>query len=80
MPSYILLQWIRLEKWNELTGDPVDSVRSRIKKGEWLADYHYTKRERRILVNYERAQEWLTDPEKSRREALRFVQAKPAAA
>ena len=53
------IKWVRLAKYCELTGEPIDSVITRMKTGGWAKGVHYTVRARRRWVNLERAQEWV---------------------
>ncbi len=53
------VEWIRLEKYCEVTGETPEAVRKRRQKGIWLDGRHTRVRNRRLWVNTKAAQEWV---------------------
>lgn len=53
------LKWVRLDRYCELTGEPVKSVINRITSGRWLKDIHWKVVERRRWINIIEAQDWV---------------------
>ena len=55
-----MMNWVRLKKYCELSGDTVDAVKWRRKTGIW-ADGKHSKvgPDKRIWVNLEEVQKWV---------------------
>ena len=54
------MKWVLIKKVIELIGYTDDAIRSKIKKGVWLKDIHWTKApDGRILFNIEAIQQWI---------------------
>jgi len=54
------INWVRLAKYCELTGELKGTVINRMKTGGWAKGIHYTiGPDRRRWVNLEKAQEWV---------------------
>lgn len=51
--------WVRAEKYFELTGTPVETVRHYRKKGWWLAGKHIATVANRLHVNIKEADAWI---------------------
>lgn len=56
----VAIEWIRVEKLSELTGETVQAIRAKIKKGKLQKGYHWVKREGRIFINTVRYNEWIS--------------------
>lgn len=54
------LKWITLAAYCAATGETPKAVRQRRLKGEWLDGQHTAVRNRRLWVNTEAAQRWVT--------------------
>lgn len=52
-------EWIKLELYCARTGETEKAVRRRREEGIWLDGIHTQVRQRRLWVNYPRAQEWV---------------------
>lgn len=57
--AFVPVVWIRLDRYCELTGEPIATVRDRCRQGEWREGYHWRTRGRRMWVHLPRAQEWV---------------------
>jgi len=54
------INWVRLAKYCELTGEPTATVITRMKTGGWAKGVHYViGPDRRRWVNLEQAQKWV---------------------
>lgn len=53
------INWIKLEKYAELTGDSVDSVMARRKAGKWLDGEQCKIVDGRLWVNLRAVEEWV---------------------
>lgn len=53
--------WVRVERYCELSGEPLNTVHDRIRSGQWAACKHYKRTGPRTLwVNLEGVNEWVT--------------------
>ena len=52
-------EWVRAEKYFELTGTPVETVRHYRKKGIWLIGKHVATVKNRLHVNIKEADAWI---------------------
>lgn len=55
-----LIQWIRADAYCRHTGDTKNAIYARCQRGEWLLGNHYTKRSRKIWINVEAVNKWIT--------------------
>lgn len=53
------ISWVKLEKYVDLTGDSVDSVKSRRKAGKWLDGVQCKIVDGRLWINLEEADKWV---------------------
>lgn len=54
------IEWVRLSKYCEATGESPGSVNQRIKRGGWLKGVHWQiGPDRRRWINIRKAQEWV---------------------
>lgn len=60
------ITWVKLEKYVELTGDSVDSVKTRRKTGKWLDGKQSKIVDGRIWVNLAAAEKWIEQWEQSK--------------
>lgn len=60
------LNWVKLEKYVELSGDTVDAVMSRRKAGKWLDGKQCKIVDGRVWVNLAAAEQWVEEWDKSR--------------
>lgn len=51
-------QWVKLDRYCEITGDTEDAVKCRIKRGKWLQGEQVATIDRRIWVNLVEVDEW----------------------
>ena len=52
--------WVMAKQYCQHTGDSIDAVNARRRRGEWLQGQHYIVRNRRIWINLEEVNKWLT--------------------
>lgn len=59
--NYVLpVEWVRMDKYCDLVGMPVESARHLVKQGRWLEGKHWRLGpDRRRWVNIKRVQEWV---------------------
>lgn len=55
------VNWVKLEKYVELTGDSVDSVNARRKTGKWLEGIQCKIVDGRLWVDLRAAQRWVEE-------------------
>lgn len=56
-----MLRWVTIEKFSEMSGYTPDAVRSKIKRGDWLEGYVWTKApDGRILIDVLGFENWVT--------------------
>lgn len=53
------IQWIKLEKYCEQTGDTQDAVYSRLREGKWLEGIHARKRGGAWWVHIQMFNDWV---------------------
>ena len=59
--NIIVLQWIRIERYCETTGEPHNTVLDRIRAGIWAAGKHYKRTGPRTLwINAIEADKWIS--------------------
>jgi len=57
-----LMNWVRLNKYCELSGDTVDGVKSRRKKGVWCDGIHCKiGPDGKLWINIKKVEEWVTN-------------------
>lgn len=54
------IEWITVKKLSEITGETIEAIRAKIKKGKLREGYHWVNRERRIFINTVRYNEWIS--------------------
>ena len=52
-------EWVRAEKYFDMTGVPVETVRHYRKKGLWLIGTHVATVQNRLHVNVKEADAWI---------------------
>lgn len=58
----IALEWIRVDRYCDLTGEPRETVESRIRDATWAAGKHYKRTGPRTLwINLLEANKWVTN-------------------
>lgn len=62
-------EWVRAEKYFELTGTPVETVRHYRKKGVWLVGKHLATVQNRLHVNIKEVDAWIKEQALQRRRA-----------
>lgn len=61
MIGYQGISWVRLERYCELSGEPVSTVQDRIRSGQWAAGKHYKRTgERTLWVNQHEVDQWIS--------------------
>lgn len=53
------INWVKVAKWVELTGDSADAVHSRRKAGKWLDGNQCRVVDGNLWINLTAAQEWV---------------------
>lgn len=53
------INWVKVEKWCEISGDTVDAVQSRRKAGKWLDGRQCKIVDGRLWINLTAAEEWI---------------------
>lgn len=54
------LQWVKLKKWCEMSGDTPPAIYARISKKIWREGLHYSKTDAKtIWINTEESQKWI---------------------
>lgn len=62
MNAVLAMEWVRAAKYCELTGEPMETVESRIRAGEWAAGKHYKRTGPRTLwINLHEANQWVAN-------------------
>lgn len=61
--SFLLpIEWIRAEKYTQITGESMEAIYSHIRDGDWAAGKHYKRTGQRTLwINIREAQEWVRE-------------------
>lgn len=55
-------EWVRAHRYCEITGEPMDTVESRIRDGGWAAGKHYKRTGPRTLwINVIEANKWVSN-------------------
>lgn len=54
-----LLNWVKVEKYAEISGDSVDAVQARRKAGKWLDGRQCKIVDGRLWINLSAAEEWI---------------------
>ena len=56
-----MLQWVRLSKYCDLSGDTHDAVEKRLRTGKWLRDVHARKPDgsAELWVNLDAVNDWV---------------------
>lgn len=67
----IEIAWVKLERYEAITGDSCDSVMARRKTGKWLDGVQCKVVDGRIWVNLPAVQEWVEkwEPQRQYRQA-----------
>ena len=53
------LAWVRAERYCELSGEPMNTVRGRVSSGIWLQDLHFKRlSERTLVLNLNAITDW----------------------
>ena len=59
--NVVVLSWVRVEKYCEESGDPINTVQERIRSGVWAANKHYKRTGPRTLwINRKEVDEWIS--------------------
>lgn len=54
------IEWVRAEKYCQITGESMEAIYSHIRDGDWAAGKHYKRTGPRTLwINIKEAQEWV---------------------
>ena len=58
--SLLPIEWVRAERYSQITGETIEAIYSHIRDGDWAAGKHYKRTGQRTLwVNIKEAQEWV---------------------
>lgn len=60
-PASVGPEWVRAEKYFEMTGTPVETIRHYRKKGIWLVGKHLSTVQNRLHVNIKEADAWIKE-------------------
>lgn len=60
-PTSVEPEWVRAEKYFEMTGTPVETIRHYRKKGIWLVGKHLATVQNRLHVNIKEADAWIKE-------------------
>ncbi|MGQ8875902.1 excisionase [Delftia sp. NA_296.1] len=60
-PASVEPEWVRAEKYFEMTGTPVETIRHYRKKGIWLVGKHLATVQNRLHVNIKEADAWIKE-------------------
>jgi len=72
--NVLVLSWVRVEKYCDLTGEPINTVLDRIRDGKWAAKKHYKRTGPRTLwINPQEADKWIS--QQPHVEAMQFPKA-----
>lgn len=53
------LTWVRAERYCELSGEPLNTIRNRVSHGIWIPNLHFKRiTERALLVNLDAITDW----------------------
>lgn len=67
-----VLSWVRVEKYCEMTGEPLNTVLDRVRDGKWAAKKHYKRTGPRTLwINPQEADQWIS--QQPHVEAMQFL-------
>lgn len=54
------IDWIRAEKYCQITGESMEAIYGHIRDGDWAAGKHYKRTGQRTLwINIREAQDWI---------------------
>lgn len=57
---FLPIQWVKAERYCQLTGETMEAIYGHIREGEWAAGKHYKRTGQRTLwINIKEAQEWI---------------------
>ena len=76
MNSSHAMKWVRLQKYCELSGDTLDAVHARRRRGEWLNDIQCRLApDKHLWVNLQEVEKWVerTNHAVMRRKCLRVL-------
>lgn len=60
MSAMLPILWIRAEKYSELSGEPMDTIQTRIRDGSWAEGLQYKRTGPRTLwINLEAVTKWI---------------------
>lgn len=68
-PANVDPEWVRAEKYFEMTGTPVETIRHYRKKGIWLVGKHLATVQNRLHVNIKEADAWIKEQALNHRQA-----------
>ena len=57
----MMVKYVTIRKFSELTGIPEDGVRSRIKRGDWIEGQVWRKKGGSIFINLRGYEAWVED-------------------
>ncbi|BBU68724.1 hypothetical protein ICHIJ1_20420 [Fluviibacter phosphoraccumulans] len=53
------LTWVRAERYCELSGEPLSTIRNRVSQGIWVQNLHFKRiTERALVVNLDAITDW----------------------
>ena len=53
------LTWVRAERYCDLSGEPLNTIRNRVSHGIWIPNLHFKRiTERALLVNLDAITDW----------------------
>ena len=60
LSGFYSIQWVKLKKYCELSGDTVDAVKSRRKRGMWLEGKHCKRApDGNLWINLQQVEKWV---------------------
>ena len=57
--NLMVVRWVRLTRWCELTGDTKDAVYSRRHQGKWADGVHCKLADSKLWINVPEALKWI---------------------
>lgn len=56
----MIVRWVTIRKFSEITGYTEDAVRAKIQRGDWPMNYLWTHApDHRVLMNLEQYEKWV---------------------
>ena len=65
------IEWVKLQKYLELSGDTADAVHGRRRLGKWLDGVHCKVANRHLWINLKNVNKWVEECDTAKAKAVR---------